>query len=168
MRNRALGAVFGSFLALLASSALAGASPAAASAVTMVSGSYTTEALALDAVTAHGMTLHLSAHATSAWSGDLTGTTTYTFVGIVNLVNGTTVGTLDETFTGTAAGIGFGTLVFRESVFVSGSGALHLEAVIRGGTGAFSGARGMIVFKGISALDGSGGGTYFGRIVLGP
>lgn len=116
----------------------------------------------------HGATLHLSAHALSTWFGDLTGSTSYTVVGTVNLVNGTTVGTLDETFTGTAAGIDFGTLVFRESVFVSGSGAVHLEAVIRGGTGAFSGAHGMIVFKGSSAPDGAGAGTYFGRIVLGP
>jgi hypothetical protein len=147
--------------------ALAVASPVAASAVTVVSGSYTTDALVVEAAAVNGATLHLSAHATSAWSGALTGSTSYTVVGTVNLVNGTTVGTLDETFSGTAAGIGSGTLVFRESVFVSGSGALHLEAVIQGGTGAFSGARGTIVFDGSSAPDGAGAGTYVGRIVLG-
>ena len=121
----------------------------------------------VDAAAVDGATLHVSAHATSAWSGALTGTTSYTAVGTINLVNGTTVATLDETFIGTAAGIGSGTLVFRESAFISGNGALHLEAEIRGGTGAFSGAHGMIVFVGSSAADGAGAGTYAGRIVLG-
>jgi hypothetical protein len=157
--------MIGPFLGLLMAAILTAAPPVAASAALKVSGTYSTSQFFVDGVQQDGLSLHLTGHGTSAWSGSFVGTTTFAGSAVVNLTNGTTRGTLTEVFTGSVAGLGSGTISFREPFFISAGGTLRLEYVITGASGALAGVLGAGVFVGTSAPDGSGSGTYSGTLV---
>ena len=157
--------IIGLLLGLLVAVALASAPPVAASSAIKISGTYSTSQFVVDGLQQHGLSLHLTGHGTSAWSGSFQGTTTSAGSAVVSLVNGTTRGNLTETFTGSVVGVGSGTIEFRESFFIPAGGNLRLEYVITGGSGALEDALGAGVFVGISAPDGSGSGTYSGTLV---
>lgn len=101
----------------------------------------------------------------SRWSGDLTGPTSFTGRGLLPTRPAVLVGTISETFTGSVAGIGSGTLrfveTFRQDVT---TGAITIDAQVVGGTGALSTVRGYLRFVGVTDADGVGGGTYSGGL----
>ena len=97
------------------------------------------------------------------WRGDWTGVTTYTMRGTVDLVTSASDGTLDETFTGRAAGRGAGTLRLTETFTLDTAGNLAICTRIVAGSGDFAGSRGRVDFVGQTISIATGSGTYQGR-----
>jgi hypothetical protein len=101
----------------------------------------------------------------SVWSSPpLAGTTAYTLIGTIDAA-GNLVGTLDETFTGTAADGARGTIHFVETIREDATGAFTIAAVAVGGTGDFCHVTGHLVFTGTVSPEGTGTGPYAGHIV---
>ncbi len=101
----------------------------------------------------------------SVWSGPpLAGTTVYTLVGTIDAA-GNLVGTLDETFTGTAANGARGTIRFTETIREDAAGAFTIVADAVGGTGDFCHVTGRLLFTGMVSPEGTGVGPYTGHIV---
>ena len=112
---------------------------------------------------------HFSGSGSSVWTGSWSGTTTWTTTGTLNLLTGDVEGTLDETFDGSSADGGRGTLHFTETYTVDGATSkIHIDATLLDGTGDFAGSRGRVTFDGLSLPSGQGGGTYTGSWTRGP
>jgi hypothetical protein len=105
-------------VAALALGALALSAPAAGGSPTLVSGTYgVTDFGTLSCVPlgAAGFIVRCSTSGfVSSYSGSLTGTTTTTFTQLINCRTGRTQGSGVETFTGSIAGVGSGTLTWRD------------------------------------------------------
>jgi hypothetical protein len=97
---------------------------------------------------------------TSVYTGSLTGTSTVTFVQLIDCLRGETVGQGTETFVGSMAGVGSGTLTWQTSFRASFDCATFEPSnfVGRGsmidGTGALASVRGPLVF-GIDTYEGT-------------
>lgn len=95
----------------------------------------------------------------SEYSGTLTGTSTLTFVQLIDCRRGQTLGFGTETFTGTVAGVGSGTLTWQTSFRAAFDCATFEPSEfagrgsIVGGTGALADLRGALVF-GIDTYEG--------------
>ena len=101
----------------------------------------------------------------SVWSGPpLAGTTVYTLIGTSDTA-GNLVGTLDETFTGTATDGAGGTIRFVETIREDAAGAFTIAADAVGGTGDFCHVTGRLLFTGTVSPEGTGTGPYTGHIV---
>jgi len=101
----------------------------------------------------------------TSWSGDLTGSTTYTGRGRINNRSGDLVASVRETFRGSVKGIGAGTLEFSELLQQDGAtGAVTVVGHVTGGTGALAGVRGTLHFSGSSDATGFGGGSFRGEL----
>jgi hypothetical protein len=100
----------------------------------------------------------------SNWQGTWRGTTTFSTEGTTNLITGETRGTVDEIFTGKTPGGRRGSLHFLEEFTVEPfTGAFHLVAHVKSGTGDFKGSRGTVTFVGTTEpITGRGAGTYSG------
>jgi hypothetical protein len=98
--------------------------------------------------------------------GDLVGVTVYTTYGTIDLATGSSWGTMEETFTGVSGdGSLRGTMDFAEKFTIDGSTLFFDDyAKIVGGSGDFSGSRGLVKFNGTVAA-GVGGGTWGGTWV---
>ena len=115
---------------------------------------------------------HTTCTGGSAWTGTLTGATTYDVDADVDPVTGGGTGTITETFTGQDTEGRVGTLHFTERFTLVPAGvptaaAMTIAARIDGATGDFTGAQGGIDFFGTNTLVGNTGG-YDGRLRLSP
>ena len=98
------------------------------------------------------------------WDGSWVGHTLYKATGTVELLTGDLHGTLDETLVGAPAGSGAtGTLHLTGTVDIDGrtSTAVVRERIV-GGTGAFEGSSGDVVFEGTQLGPVTGHGGYHG------
>jgi hypothetical protein len=100
------------------------------------------------------------------WHGSLEGSTTYTATFLFDPVANTSVGTIDETFTGTLAGVGPGTLHLAEQFTQDGQGLVTVDATIVGGTAALATVTGSLHFSGTADMNGIGSGTFSGSLRL--
>lgn len=138
--------------------------PAAASDVTLVRGTWTTGDATFSTTVPAGPNLRIGGSGASVWSGDLVGATTFTFRVLQLARSGVIRGQLNETFTGSVAGVGTGTLIFVEQVVQSTTtGDLTITAEITHGTGALSTLHGALRFTGSTDAAENGGGDYTGR-----
>lgn len=110
-----------------------------------------------------GANLLLTATGSSSWSGSLTGTTTFVLRALVDPA-GRAVGTIQETFVGTVAGVGSGSLHFTEAATQDAGGALRITAIATTGTGDLSGVAGALRFVGTTDPAGVGDGQYVGTL----
>ncbi len=114
-------------------------------------------------LTQHGPVAVLDFAGGSRWSGDLAGPTSFTGRGILPARSVVLVGTITETFAGSLDGVGAGTLSFVETFHQDvTTGRITIDALVVGGSGAFSAAGGRLRFIGVTDADGVGGGTYEG------
>ena len=135
-----------------------------ASDVTLVSGTWTTGDAVFTSFVPAGPNARIGGSGKSQWSGDLIGATTFTFRVLQLARSGVMRGQLDETFTGSVAGVGTGTLTFVEQVVQStATGELTISAEITHGTSALSALRGALHFTGSTDTSENGGGAYTGR-----
>jgi len=108
---------------------------------------------------------------TSTWQGPLLeGTTTYALTYTVDAA-GVLAGTLDETFTGTAADGVRGTIHFVETISLTPTGPdtarVYVAATATGGTGGFCHVTGRLAFGGVDSLaTGHGDGPFLGHLAL--
>lgn len=137
---------------------------ASASDVTLVGGTWTTGAATFSSIVPAGPNVRIGGSGASEWSGDLVGATTFTFRVLQLARSGVIRGQLDETLTGSVAGVGTGTLTFVEQVVQSTTtGDLTISAEVTNGTDALSGLRGALRFTGSTDAAENGGGAYTGR-----
>jgi hypothetical protein len=150
-------------LATIAAACTALAPAAARADVTHVNGTWETVLPAIPT----GFELstgHYRAKGSSLWQGVWTGATAVSAEGTISLASGDVNGTIHETFFGTAKHVGRGTLRFREQFTIDGtSGAFHLVARIKRGTGDFEGSSGKVHLDGRTLPTGQGAGTYSGH-----
>lgn len=110
---------------------------------------------------------HTTCTGSTTWAGTWTGVTHYTLDGTYDPVTGAAEATLDETFVGRDDHGRIGTLRFAETLVGTPTGipdtnTVHIDARIIDGTGDFTGARGDVVFDGITSLAGAEG-TFTGH-----
>jgi hypothetical protein len=97
----------------------------------------------------------------TTWHGDLEGDTELTMDGVLDLTTNASSGTIDETFTGTVAGIGRGHLHLSETFTIDPTGAIEIDATVLDGDGDLSDVAGTMHFVGTGdPVTGEGGGTY--------
>jgi hypothetical protein len=105
----------------------------------------------------------------TTWDGTWTGHTHYVVRATLDLVTGSGTGTIDETLVGiVTAGASPGTMHLLGTLNVDGAtNTVEVDETIVGGTGAFAGSTGQVVFEGLqlSGVIGSGGyhGTWHRR-----
>ena len=162
--------------AMLATLGLAGSVPASATTIaklphaTIVApGTFVGAPLTItNAVgSADGKTATYDASGGDQWAGTLTGTTSYTGHGLIDLTTGETWLTLHETFTGTVEGFGHGQLRFVDYIHGDPSGDFTrntTSCVVVGGTGQLRGIRGGLEFHTTRLVDPDpfGNGTTYG------
>jgi hypothetical protein len=101
----------------------------------------------------------------STWSGDLAGSTV-AFATFVIHPDGRSIGApVHETFTGTLAGVGGGTIEMTEVAHGTPDGSAEVDASVVGGTGALGSLHGRLVFLGTCDPNGNCAGTYSGTLV---
>ncbi len=113
---------------------------------------------------------HTTCTGSTTWVGTWTGVTHYTLDGTYDPVTGAAEATLDETFVGRDEHGRIGTMRFAERLIGTPTGipdtnTIRIDADIIDGTGGFTGARGHVVFDGITNLAG-GEGTFTGNWTL--
>jgi len=136
--------------------ALALTAPVSAGSSTLVSGTYgVTDFGTLTCVplgTAGFVVRCSTSGFVSSYSGALTGTTTTTFSQVINCRTGRTQGSGVETFTGSIAGVGSGTLTWMDEFTAGFDCATFAVSGFRGvgvalsGTGDLAGLHGMLSF----------------------
>jgi hypothetical protein len=100
---------------------------------------------------------------TSEWTGTWTGSTTWTLTGNQSLTTGAISGRIDEVFTGHVPGGRSGTLTFVEHITIDPAGDTAIRGRIVDSSGGLARSHGHARWIGISNLDGSGSGRYFGH-----
>jgi hypothetical protein len=98
------------------------------------------------------------------WAGALTGSTSYSGSGTINLATGETRMVLHETFTGTIKGFGSGQLRFVEYLQSGPDNLGQVDCLVVGGTGDLARVRGALEFRATSVVDPdpTGNGTSYG------
>jgi hypothetical protein len=99
--------------------------------------------------------------------GTWTGVTHYTLDGVFDPVTGAAEATLDETFIGRDDHGRIGTMRFAEKLVgiptgIPDTNSVRIDVRVVGATGDFSGARGHVVFDGLTNLA-AGEGTFTGH-----
>jgi len=108
-----------------------------------------------------GKTATFTVHSGTAWHGDLEGDTEFVMEGVNDVATTANSGTIDETFTGTVAGVGEGHLHLSETFTVDPAGIIVIEATVLDGDADLEGLQGTMHFEGTSIpATGEGDGTY--------
>ena len=108
----------------------------------------------------------MSCVGSTLWTGSLEGVTKYDVTGRYDVLTGTSSGVLHEVFYGRDQAGNQGTLVFDETYTLDGpTSTIHIDCAAVGGTDAFAGARGHLVFDGTDNVA-TGFGQYGGTLVL--
>lgn len=112
------------------------------------------------------LTKQMSCVGSTLWTGGLQGTTKYTVTGTYDLVTGDSAGTLHETFWGRDQAGHRGALVLDETFRLDGAtSTLHIDATVVGGSGDFTGSRGLLTFHGTDNVA-TGSGSFTGQLTL--
>src|SRR4029077_10311556 len=86
-----------------------------------------------------GKTATYTVNSGTTWHGDLEGATTLVMEAVHDLTTTANSGTIDETFTGTVAGIGTGHLHLSETFTIDPTGVIAIDATVLDADGDLSG-----------------------------
>ena len=137
----------------------------------LATGTFTSPALTITDVTVDPVipTLyHYTASGGDHWTGTLTGDTTYTGPGTVDLVTGASQAYLHEVFVGTVDGVGSGRLRFSDVVTTQPPALSTVDSAVIGGHGQIARVRGGLHFVQTEVTNpdpygnGDSAGTYSG------
>lgn len=158
-------------LSVVASAPFWGAVPATAetdppAAATAVHGNWiNSEPLKILSSETKGAVTEVTFSGRTTLTGDLSGRTTFTGRGTINSRTGIITGQIKETFFGSVAHLGRGTIHFSERFRQNATtGALTIDARTVSGTQALEDVRGPVTFVGFTDAQEVGNGTYTGHL----
>ena len=140
------------------------ASSATAAAPISLSGTWSTTPLTPTGFKQAGGNTKLPAIVLSTWSGALAGTAVASATFLIHPDGSIIAAPIRETFTGTVAGVGSGTLELIEEGRGQPDGSTEIDATIVSGTGDLASLHGRLIFVGTCHVSGPCAGTYPRRI----
>jgi hypothetical protein len=129
-----------------------------------VSGTWSTTPFTPTGFKQAGVNTKLPGIVLSTWSGALAGTAVALATFFIHPDGSIVAAPVRETFTGTVAGVGSGTLDLVEEGRGEPDGSTEIDATIVSGTGDLASLHGRLIFVGTCDVSGACAGTYAGRI----
>jgi Protein of unknown function (DUF3224) len=169
-RPRRLAAVAAILVSAVVGLGAAAATPASASPachVRVVRGTFVDGGATLSNIQPSGDLFTFDITGGTQLTGDLTGSTTYSGSGTVDLANDKVVFDLHETFTGSIKGIGTGTVLLLDHVVSNVDGTSgQIGTIVASGTGGLAHVRGLMGWSWTTRnADGSIPGEYHGLLI---